>query len=188
MHNHEQGRVEPYELDIQVDAEYLDDVDVDDLWAVAAAALEHSDVAAAALTILITNDEEVRELNRIYRGVDAATDVLSFSSQEESEDAPQLAELPDELAELLEESLGDVIIAYPYAARQAQRFGNSTAAELRLLAVHGVLHLLGHDHATAEDEAAMWAMQEEILASFGQQGLSHRAYDDPPHTDTTQKA
>ena len=63
------------------------------------------------------------------------------------------------------------------AARQAERFGNSFAAELRLLTVHGVLHLLGYDHATLEEEAEMWALQEEILAPFGDRGLSQRDHD-----------
>ena len=74
--------------------------------------------------------------------------------------------------------LGDIVIAYPYAARQAVRFGNSTAAEVRLLTVHGVLHLLGYDHATPAEEAAMWAIQEQVLAAFGDAALARRAYDD----------
>jgi probable rRNA maturation factor len=86
--------------------------------------------------------------------------------------------LPPELAEELDRHLGDVVIAYPYAERQAQQFGNSAAAELRLLAVHGTLHLLGYDHASPEEEEEMWAVQEAILAPLGEATLARRTYDE----------
>ena len=70
------------------------------------------------------------------------------------------------------------MIAYPYAARQAERFGNSVRAELRLLAVHGTLHLLGHDHATQAEEDAMWAIQEAILAPLGDAAVARRRYEE----------
>jgi probable rRNA maturation factor len=60
--------------------------------------------------------------------------------------------------------LGDIVIACPYAARQAAALDRTLREELRLLVVHGVLHLLGYDHASAEEEAAMWARQRAILA------------------------
>jgi probable rRNA maturation factor len=84
--------------------------------------------------------------------------------------------LPPELAAEMDRHLGDVVIAYPYAERQAQRFGNSLAAELRLLAIHGTLHLLGYDHATSDEEEAMWAEQEAILAPLGEANLARRTY------------
>jgi probable rRNA maturation factor len=86
--------------------------------------------------------------------------------------------LPDELAGEMAAYLGDIIIAYPYCAAQAAAFGVSVAAELRLMAVHGTLHLLGDDHDTAEAEAAMWARQDAILAQFGDRGLSARRYNE----------
>lgn len=144
------------------------------LEAVAAAVLVHAGLSDATLSLLLTDDDEVQQLNREYRGVDATTDVLSFAAHDGS---LALQEIPDDLRAALERELGDVLIAVPYAQRQAARFGNSLEAELHLLAVHGVLHLLGHDHATPEEEAALWALQEEILRPFGVTGLSLRPHD-----------
>ena len=74
--------------------------------------------------------------------------------------------------------LGDILIAFPYTVRQAARHGNAVDAELRLLAVHGTLHLLGYDHDTPEAEAVMWAIQEAMLGKFGDHGLSDKSHDD----------
>ena len=162
-----------YQIEVEVVEEYAAAVDAASLRAVAAATLAACGVAEAELTIVITDDEEVQTLNREYRGVDAPTDVLSFAAQE-GEDT---ITVPPELAAELARYLGDVLIAYPYTTRQAAHYGVTVMAELRLLVAHGVLHLLGYDHADAEGEAAMWARQEAVLAQFGHQGLSLRAYD-----------
>ena len=172
----------PFEVDIQVENCAEGDVpaaqvDADALVEVVAAALRHAGLERGVLSLVLTDDATVQALNRDYRGVDAPTDVLSFAAQDEDESASRPQGAPPELAALLAAQLGDVIIALPYAARQAQRFGNSLDAELRLLAVHGVLHLLGYEHDTAEEEAAMRAAQEEILAPFGVRGLSHRDHE-----------
>lgn len=164
-------------ITIQVDEPFLDLVDEENLTKVLTQLLIHVERPTAALTLVITDDESVQELNRDYRAVDAPTDVLSFAAQESDPAAPTLADLPPELAAELAGYLGDVIIAYPYAERQAAHYQNSVAAELRLLAVHGVLHLLGYDHATSEEEAAMWALQSTVLAPFGDAYLSQRTYD-----------
>lgn len=164
-------------ITVQVDEPFLDLVDEADLTNVLTQLLAHVARPTAALTLVVTDDESVQELNRDYRGVDAPTDVLSFAAQENAPSAPELAALPPELAAEFAGYLGDVIIAYPYATRQAAYYQNSTAAELRLLAVHGVLHLLGYDHATPEEEATMWALQSTILAPFGDAHLSQRTYD-----------
>src|SRR5690606_39966835 len=114
-------------------------------------------------------------------GMDAPTDVLSFASQEGQDEGAQANDLalPPELAAELDRYLGDIIIAYPYTIQQAAHFGSTPAAELRLMVVHGVLHLLGDDHDSPEAEAEMWARQERVLAQFGDQGLSQRHYE--PH-------
>ena len=108
----------------------------------------------ADLTIVLSDDAQLRELNRAYRGVDAPTDVLSFPAGETDPEtgAPYL---------------GDVLISVPRAAEQAAAAGHSLADELQLLVVHGILHLLGHDHAGTEDKARMWAMQAQILGGLG---------------------
>lgn len=112
----------------------------------------------AELTVLVTDEETVHQLNRDYRGLDEPTDVLSFSALESQPDAVAFISAPE-----MANYLGDVIIAYPVAAAQAPTFGRSVAEELALLAVHGTLHLLGYDHATPAEEAAMWARQAAIL-------------------------
>ena len=108
----------------------------------------------ADLTIVLTDDNQVRELNRRYRGADATTDVLSFPAHEKN---------PESGASYL----GDVLISAPRADEQASAAGHSLEVEAQLLVVHGVLHLLGHDHAGADEKARMWAAQSEILASLG---------------------
>lgn len=164
-----------HEIVVNVEEEYVGSVDAQALEAVAAAVLAHEGVDAAALSIVITHDEVIQRFNLDYRGLDAPTDVLSFAAQEGDE---PLLDLPVELADALDKELGDVVIALPYARRQAEQFGNTLDAELKLLVAHGVLHLLGYDHDSPEAEAALWALQEEILAGFGVAGLSHRTYEE----------
>jgi probable rRNA maturation factor len=166
-----------HHIEIQIDEAFAGLVAPATLTDVATATLRRHRVVAAELTVVVTGDDEVRRLNRDYRGIDATTDVLSFAAQEDAApDAPALV-MPPELAAELSAYLGDIVIAYPYAAQQAAHFGVAVASELRLLVVHGVLHLLGYDHDTAEAEAEMWAAQEAALAEFGEQGLSQRQYD-----------
>jgi probable rRNA maturation factor len=165
-----------YTIHLAVDEAYEALVDPDDLRQVVAATLHEAGTAQGELTVLVTSDDAVQALNRDYCGFDTPTDVLSFANHEHAADEPPLT-LPPELADEMAAYLGDIVIAYPYAAQQAVRFGNSIAAELRLLAVHGTLHLLGEDHATPAQEAAMWARQEAVLAAFGDHGLSQRSYD-----------
>jgi probable rRNA maturation factor len=107
----------------------------------------------ADLTVVLSDDDHLQALNRDYLGFDSPTDVLSFPSGEIDPDSGHVY-------------LGDVIISYPRAAAQAQAAGHPLEAELRLLVVHGVLHLLGHDHADEAEKTAMWAAQDEILASL----------------------
>jgi probable rRNA maturation factor len=164
-----------YEITVDVDEEYAAQIDAGALEAAAAAVLAHEGIESAALALVLTSDAAVQELNRTYRGIDAPTDVLSFAAQEGDE---PLQDLPDALADALEAALGDVVIAVPYAERQAARYGNSLHDELLLLAVHGMLHLLGYDHATHDEEAALWARQEEILAPLGVRDLSQRVYEE----------
>jgi probable rRNA maturation factor len=142
------------------------------------AALARAGVVDAGVTLVITDDETQRRLNWTYRGVDASTDVLSFPAQDAANPDPAPPELPPELADELNRYLGDIVIALPYARRQAERYANSLSAELRLLAVHGVLHLLGYDHATPDDERAMGQLQNEILAAWDDADTSTRFYPD----------
>jgi len=108
----------------------------------------------AELTIVITNDDQLKELNREFLNIDATTDVLSFPVNELDLDSGQ-------------NYLGDVLISYPQALQQAKKAGHSVEDELCLLTVHGVLHLLGYDHIEQDRKEEMWAVQAEILAALG---------------------
>lgn len=115
---------------------------------------------ASAVSIVITDNEAVAELNRDFRGIDSPTDVLSFPADP----------LPEELAEELGDEppyLGDLVIAYPYALAQAEREQHHPAESFMLLVVHGTLHLLGYDHNTPESRAEMWAAQDAALTTLG---------------------
>lgn len=169
-------------INCQVDEAYAGSVDRADLQAmISATLLRHVDELGedVEVAVRVTSDDEMRAINLAYRGIDAATDVLSFAAEEESESQPPLA-MPPELAEEVGRHLGDIVIAYPYAERQAAQFGNSVATELRLLAIHGTLHLLGYDHAEPGEEEAMWAEQEAILAPYGDAAVAKRKYPDEP--------
>jgi len=109
----------------------------------------------AELSLLITDDEEIWSLNRLYRSVDRPTDVLSFS-QLEGEGPPTTPEL-----------LGDVVISWETAERQAAELGHTLLEELRRLLIHGVLHLLGYDHE--KDDAGARAMREAEEKYLGEQ-------------------
>ncbi len=127
----------------------------------ARAALDHQGTPAPAeLTVRITGDGELRRLNRDFLGHDRATDVLSFPAEKSAgRGKKKPAAEPG--------YLGDIAIAFPRAHAQAEAGGHSVDAEIQLLTVHGVLHLLGHDHATPKEKKAMWAAQAEILSAIG---------------------
>jgi probable rRNA maturation factor len=112
------------------------------------------DSADADITIVLTDDEQLHELNHNFLGVDAPTDVLSFPATESD---------PETGAAYL----GDILISIPRAAQQAQASGHPLEAEVQLLVVHGVLHLLGHDHAEADEKARMWNEQAKVLERLG---------------------
>ncbi|HSO13623.1 MAG TPA: rRNA maturation RNase YbeY [Anaerolineales bacterium] len=106
------------------------------------------------LTIVLTDDSKIKELNRDYLEIDAPTDVLSFPASETD---------PETGAHYI----GDIIISLPYAAKSAEKAGHPLESEVQLLVVHGVLHLLGYDHAEADEKARMWKAQSEILEALG---------------------
>jgi probable rRNA maturation factor len=110
--------------------------------------------AKADLSIVLTDDARLHELNRAYLGIDETTDVLSFPSNEED---PQTGV----------RYLGDILISIPQAERQAREAGHPLESEIQLLVVHGVLHLLGYDHAEPGEKSKMWRAQADILKSLG---------------------
>lgn len=112
----------------------------------------------AEVSVLLSDDAAVHDLNRRYRGYDKPTDVLSFSLRENRADAPPPPALPG-----LPVTLGDVILSVDTAARQAQAQGVSLEQELALLTVHGILHLLGYEDETEEGAERMREREQEIL-------------------------
>jgi len=150
-----------FEIDVEVDAPFAAAVDVDELVAVASAALRHEGVEGPAeLGIWITNEDEVHQLNRTYRGVDSSTDVLSFG--EDDDDEARFVLAPGAV-----HHLGDIAISYPHVVRQAGEYGHSQTRELAYLLVHGLLHVLGYDHEQSEAAAEMRTREEAILLPLG---------------------
>ncbi|HEY4711165.1 MAG TPA: rRNA maturation RNase YbeY [Dehalococcoidia bacterium] len=109
------------------------------------------------VSLVFTDSETVRQLNRDYRGVDEPTDVLAFSMLPQK-GADSFALPPDGVTRL-----GEVIISYPQAVAQAKEQGHSPERELALLVVHGILHLLGYDHEEPEEESKMRERERELL-------------------------
>ena len=110
-------------------------------------------VENSELSILLTDDEEVRELNRAYRGKDIPTDVLSF---------PICEEVAGRLI------LGDVVISLDTAERQAEELGHTLEDEVSRLLAHGIIHLLGYDHELGgEEEERFRALEERVNAELG---------------------
>lgn len=147
-------------IDMRIVPEYARDVNRVRLRQAVHAAFESAGrQRQGELTVVIANDEQVRELNRIYRGVDTPTDVLAFCHASEVEEsiAPLMGEV----------YWGDIVISYPRASDQASSYGHPIEEELVLLVIHGTLHLLGYDHEQAGDKGEMWCLQNVALAKMG---------------------
>lgn len=108
----------------------------------------------ADISIVLTDDKQLHELNKEFLDVDSPTDVLSFPA---SETDPETGTV----------YLGDILISIPRASQQAESAGHPLAAEVQLLTVHGTLHLLGFDHASDEEKTIMWGKQAEVLQRLG---------------------
>lgn len=116
----------------------------------------------AHVDITLAGEEEIQRLNREYRKIDAVTDVLSFALEEGDEEPAYIREEDEP------ELLGDIIICLPRALEQAEDYGHTFRRELGYLAVHGLLHLVGYDHATLEEQQQMRQQEEALLgASWG---------------------
>lgn len=120
----------------------------------AEAALRHSDAAPCAVSVALVDEHEMRQLNLKYAGEDHATDVLSFESGANDPADQRLI-------------LGDIVICLPIARTQAEVAEHGLEDELALLTVHGVLHLIGFDHADADDRRQMWDHQDAVLRGLG---------------------
>ncbi len=112
------------------------------------------------VSIVLTDDTYIRELNHQYRHKDSSTDVLSFAMEESGENEPDLGW--DE-----ENILGDIIISVETAKRQAVEYGHSFEREMSYLTTHGMLHLLGYDHETEKERSLMREKEEQVLSILG---------------------
>lgn len=149
-------------IDIEVIDRFTSDVDVGLIEQAALAAL-HAEGQNQLLTvsIIVNEDRDMQRLNREFRGIDAATDVLSFANDGDEDESFVLP--PD-----LPAHLGDIAISYERVVAQAQEYGHSVERELAFLTVHGILHLLGYNHERGpEDQAAMRAREEAIMQAMG---------------------
>jgi probable rRNA maturation factor len=126
------------------------------LTTVAVNVLSHEGVPPGELTIVLTDEHVIQQLNQQYLGHNTPTDVLSFTDGSLDPDTGSVY-------------YGDVVIALSVAATQAEAAGHPLETELTLLTVHGVLHLLEYDHSTPEKRDRMWAVQSDILSNLGYQ-------------------
>jgi len=154
------------EITVEIEQAFAGQVDAALLRRLVETTLAQEGISAVPVVALyITDDAEVRDLNRRHRGVDATTDVLSFPLLDDKT-SPFVAPPDGRL------HLGDVVVSYPRAVEQAADYGHSVDRELSYLIVHGLLHLLGYDHETDEEQAEMRAHEEAILSRLGQSRFS----------------
>jgi len=137
----------------QINEEYQTWISVEHLRSYAEKTLLYLDAVECDLTVVISNNADIRELNRTYRHIDAPTDVLSF-----------VYDMRD--PETNARYLGDIIISAEKLKEQAEEAGHSIDRELCILVVHGVLHLNGYDHEVEEDEPVMLPLQDKIIETI----------------------
>lgn len=142
-----------FEIDVQIEFDVPEETAAAVKTAVLTTLWQQQAAPPMTLSCLLTDDTQVQQLNRDFLGIDGPTDVLSFPAGEPMPGMPGY--------------LGDIAVSVPYAARQAAAAGHGVADELQLLVIHGVLHLLGHDHDTPDAKAQMWAAQTAVLARLG---------------------
>jgi probable rRNA maturation factor len=121
--------------------------------------LEQLDVGEGSLTVVLTDEQTIHQMNLDFAGDDQATDVLSFPA----------GDLDPESGIVY---FGDILIAVPIAQKHSDAKGHNLGDELSLLAIHGTLHLLGHNHADAESRDQMWSLQSRALQSLGIEDIS----------------
>lgn len=170
-------QINGYLISVRVDEPFTSRLDSQIIAEAVTATLRFCERDAGEVSVLVTENKAVQALNRDFRGVDAPTDVLSFPANDNVSNDPILIDVPEEVIEELNCHLGDLVFALPYLEAQAQRYQITVHAELRLLAVHGTLHLLGYDHADDMEKSAMWAAQNAVLAQLGEAPHTDRDYD-----------
>ena len=134
-----------------------ENIDIDEEKKIINFALKHENLNNVIFNVIFVDRDKITELNRDYRGIDRETDVISFALEDGE------ANINFEFGRLL----GDIYICVPKMKAQAQEYGHSETREMGFLTIHGLLHLLGYDHMTKDEEKIMFAKQEEILNAYG---------------------
>ena len=114
--------------------------------------------ANALVSLSLIDDDKIHEINKQYRNIDNSTDVISFAFLDNDENRNKILKSKKDVV------LGDIYISIEHALSQAKSYGHSERREFSFLFVHGLLHLLGYDHMTKEEEDIMFPLQEEILS------------------------
>lgn len=143
-------------MDYQINDEYGYQEDYSYLDGVIKRTLEKEEALNSIFSIIFIDNEQIRKINATYRGIDRETDVISFAFEDVKDDFS-----------LTKRVLGDIYISIPKMQEQAKSYGHSEKRELAFLTVHGLLHLLGYDHQTPEEEEKMFGLQKEILDEEG---------------------
>ena len=125
---------------------------------------EGIDHSVCEVSCSLVSEDEIRDLNRVYRGIDKTTDVLSFP---QFNDTPEINGAIDSLQEGESISLGDVVICEAAVKSQALEYGHSYERELVYLFVHSILHLMGYDHMEDDDRSFMRAAEERVMVKMG---------------------
>ena len=152
-----------YDIDVQIDPQLAESVDDERLAEIAHGVLRREgQPTGTALTLVITTDDAIQELNRLYRQLDRPTDVLAFAAHEigQGSDCDDTGFVTADVD--FSRYLGDVVISHDTAATQAAEQGHGLDRELALLVIHGCLHLLGYDDEAPEPRQHMWARQQEL--------------------------
>lgn len=154
-----------FELDLFDETEQVperDQIFIRDILTFAVSYLKLS--GSIEMSVTLTDNARIQEINRDYRGKNQPTDVISFALEELGEGEMDIIQ-----EDGMPRNIGDIIISIERAKEQAQEYGHGFDRELGFLAVHGLLHLLGYDHMTTEDEKEMFGLQKEMLDAYGLQ-------------------
>ncbi len=143
-------------MQYQINNEFGYSEDYDYLDSLIERVLTREKATDSVFSIIFVDNEKIHELNKQFRGVDRPTDVISFALEDAEEEFLSTIRV-----------LGDIYISIPKMQEQAKEYGHSEKRELAFLVVHGLLHLLGYDHQTEEEEKVMFQIQEEMLNEEG---------------------
>lgn len=147
-----------FDAEEQIPESLLDTMNAAGVFCEVSEAFEEDD---CEISVSFVSEEEIRKLNREFRGIDRVTDVLSFPQYEDRTD------MHDAVAGIGFAELGDVVICTKRAEEQAAEYGHSFERELIYLFVHSIMHLFGYDHMEAEEKSVMRDREEEIMRRLG---------------------